>query len=49
MESMYSEAQKESLDLNKPLYSAAALYTACKSVPPAIYTCTCVVSGFGCL
>jgi origin recognition complex subunit 6 len=30
VDSMYSEMQKESLDITKPLYSTAALYTACK-------------------
>ena len=32
VDSMYSETQKESLDITKPLYSTAALYTACKLV-----------------
>lgn len=30
MDAVYSEVQKESLDFTKPLYLAAALYTACK-------------------
>ena len=32
MDAVYSEVQKESLDFTKPLYLAAALYTACKLV-----------------
>ena len=30
-ESMYSETQKEWLDLTEPLYAASALYAACRS------------------
>jgi origin recognition complex subunit 6 len=31
-ESLYSETQKEWLDLTEPLYAAAALYTACRAM-----------------